>query len=600
MAIASMSRVLDFRKQLLFSFFSSSSVFFLHYLAMVGATFSLNREELPPVRESSVNWTIVFALCVFTVVMCFSAIAVVAQTISRQRDALLDAVRAKRYISALESERESLRNLNERKTEFMAIVSHELRTPLHGLSGFVRLIEESPLNDDQIENLRLAKQSVSAMELVVDNVLNLTTLENRGVAPKPQWQNLSRAIFTVMETLLGSTTPDILILYADEVPLDQEELVDINLYTQVARNLVSNAYKFTETGYVLVTYWYKTGRAFLEVRDTGVGIAPAAMQGLFQPFNQPDKTLSRRHDGTGIGLAICKGVATSMNGNIRVQSTPGQGSVFTFDVPAEVRSGSPSQVSPAPFAVAEIKSDFPIVIKAIENAFFRLSDDLLRDPLGPELGRRAPSREQVDTSMTGEELRDTIVYTTKSGVIAANQAGVVYHRQEGAIDLRGFARDTWYARRRFPGSVAATPPPLQMVDGKEHKDAPTSATSKGKILVVEDNKINSRLIVKTLKRMNWDCEVAENGMVALDLLASKKYSGILMDCQMPVMDGFQTTREIRKTDKTIPIIALTANVTDGSKEAALAAGMNGFLEKPLDYDKLLAVLNSWEGRTGEV
>jgi signal transduction histidine kinase/CheY-like chemotaxis protein len=580
-SIASMPRVLDFRRQLRFSFFSSLSVFSLHYLAMVGATFSLKRQELPPRRESSVNWTIVFALCVFTVVMCFSAIAVVAQTISRQRDSLMDAVRAKRYITVLETERESLRKLNERKTEFMAIVSHELRTPLHGLSGFVRLIEESPLNEDQAENVRLARQSVSAMELVVDNVLNLTTLENRGVVPKPQWGRLSEVIFTIMETLFGGMTRDLLILYANEVPAEEEELVDVNLYTQVSRNLISNAYKFTEKGYVLVTFWYQSGRAFLSVRDTGVGITSEAMQGLFQPYNQPDKTLAREHDGTGIGLAISNGVAISMKGNIRVQSSP-QGSVFTFEVPVPAR-GSERHLS-VPFACPKIESDYPLVSHAIEHAFSFLNEEL-----------------KVTGATTGcAEMKDITVRTTRSGVTAENQDGVIYHRQDGAVHLRRFARETWHAKLQMNEHASSKTPPLQekvVTDVKESKEVQTSAVTKGKILVVEDNKINSRLIVKTLKRMGWDCQVAENGMVALELLASggpESYSGILMDCQMPVMDGFQTTREIRKTDKKIPIIALTANVTDGSKEAALAAGMNGFLEKPLDQSKLLTVLSAWE------
>jgi two-component system, sensor histidine kinase SagS len=420
------------------------------------------------------------------------------------------------------------------------------------------------------------------MELVVDNVLNLTTLENRGVVPKPQWGRLSEVIFTIMETLFGGMTRDLLILYADEVPVEEEELVDVNLYTQVSRNLISNAYKFTEKGYVLVTFWYQSGRAFLSVRDTGVGIAPEAMQGLFQPYNQPDKTLAREHDGTGIGLAISNGVAISMKGNIRVQSSPGQGSMFTFDVPVQAR-GSERHLS-VPVACPKIKSDHPLVSKAIENAFAFLNEDI----------------EATEAAVGCTGMKDTIVRTTRSGVTAENQDGVIYHRQDGVVHLRRFARETRHAKLRLNETASSTPQPLHkkvVVDVKESKEVQTPAATKGKILVVEDNKINSRLIVKTLKRMGWDCQVAENGMVALELLSSggpESYSGILMDCQMPVMDGFQTTREIRKTDKKVPIIALSANVTDGSKEAALAAGMDDFLEKPLDQSKLLTVLSAWE------
>ena len=598
-ALNGLPRVLSLRKQLLFAVMSTLGVFSLHYIGMYAATFT-QIGDLPPPDGTSFNGSIPFVIVVSVSVCCFAAFTIAAQSISRQRDDLMEAIRAKRLIDALQLEKEVLQREIKEKSDFIAIASHEMRTPLHAIAGFTELLSKTSLTEEQNDHLQLARQSVRSMEFVVDNILNYTRLSNINPVVEEKWCDLSDVIYQVMMDMSIMIESDISVLFVNKNARKTREKCDVYLFIQVIQNLVSNAYKFTPEGCVVVTYELHGSKARIIVQDTGIGIAEEQQQTLFQPFTQADKSLSRRHTGTGLGLAICDHVATVLHGRILVESRLGKGSTFTFEAPIEHEDLG---------LLYDTYISGSYVIIGPQDIFSTAINDLL-DKIGMtavidgSLSLRWSRTQQGSSEIVVRFEKSIYTWNVKRPIkgyaIYDNLRSILQHRPSTDIATSSKPSPQQKVTPLPPVCDEISPTPI-IPSTSASTSAPatlkTDSKPEGKkiILVAEDNSINQTLIKKQLQKLGYVAELAMNGEEAVNKVKRNgfdPYCCILMDCQMPIMDGFEATRRLREISKTFPILALTANVTDISRMESERAGMTAFLAKPLQISQLEEALRT--------
>ena len=544
---------------------------------MYAATFRVSEETHPPDRSHCFDSTLPFVVIVVVSLCCFTVFTIAAQDISNQRDELMDAIRAKRYIDALKMQKDVLERENKEKSEFIAIASHEMRTPLHAIAGFTELLAQSKLDDEQKENLRLARQSVKVLEFVVDNVLNYTRLLNKTVNVNERWCVLSEIIYDVMISLSVIIENPISVLFVNENEKKTREKCDVHLIIQIVQNLISNAYKFTNSGSVVVRYKTFDGLCRIVVQDTGVGITSDKLSTIFLPFSQEDKRLSRKYTGTGLGLAISDHVAKILHGDISVSSNLGQGSVFSLLIPMEYEEDGP-------IFDTHIRGIFHIDgFEQGDILKITLEQQLLRFGLQQDVYQIPGSSTDVEVFWNRKEDGSQEVMV-KVGTASINKQ---FKKTANVLDIFSALRDILDGQ--FRRKVETSQPVIVQESVKEKEVE--GQKGNGLILVAEDNFINQALIKKQLTRLNYNCEIVANGQECLDkIVEGRKYCCILMDCQMPVMDGFEAARRIREINTSIPILALTANVSDLSRAESERVGMNAFLSKPLKMEDLKTAL----------
>ena len=611
-ALNGLPKILQLKRQLTFSFLSTLGVFSLHYIGMYAATYTIEKDKLPPKVPKDHGNSIPFLIVVITSVCCFVAFAIGAQHISQQRDDLVDAIRAKRYIDALKVEKDLLEKENREKTEFIAIASHEMRTPLHAIAGFTDLLSQTNLDKEQHDNLQLARQSVKVLEFVVDNVLSFTRLTNKNIEINEKWCNLSDLIFQTMVNMSSINENAVSICYLDDNVYAHSVLCDNYLVMQVVQNLISNAYKFTPSGSVVVKYHLSNGECHIQVQDTGIGISPDRLKTIFKPFSQLDKSLSRKHTGTGLGLAICRHIADLLHGDITVESVLDIGSTFTFVFPARFENAEklyPMHI-PGKFVMHlsdEIRLFKQTVVEFLKKCGFsqESSDDEIiinnKDPSSFGLiWNQDNETNQVITIVAGKDFsaQMTIKRPVNLNKVYRHLLNMFTQRKIDA-NSSGITMTLTKTRATIPSSSESTPNVLKIpTTPSTPSTSSTSSTpsTPSRILVAEDNKVNQQLIKKQLKKLNIECDLALNGEEAIKLIQVNgfdRYCCILMDCQMPVMDGFEATKRLRELNPDFPILALTANVTDLSRMESERAGMNAFLSKPLNITDLKESLSKF-------
>ena len=545
------------------------------------------------------------------------------------------------------------------KGEFLATMSHEIRTPLNGIIPLLDILLSTRLGDDQREYLTTALQSAHQLLRIVDDILDYSKLEANKLELESVGLNLRDVLDGVMR-LMDSPADAKQLKLALHVDSSVRLAVrgDPVRLRQVLTNLVSNAVKFTERGGVRVSVTRKSETRThhelrFEVEDTGVGITPEAAARLFKPFSQADASTTRTFGGTGLGLVICKRIVDLMGGQIGVDSTPGKGSTFWFQIPMLKAVGDMGeqrreltgsrillltadhgmlrrmnlaaanwgvtlvQASGSQEALSKLRAAsgrggawaFHILLADLQTArttAVGLHRSILKepalqdllivylkgdDPAAVELAEGGRSVPLVRT-LPEAELRRALSRLVSGELIGAGLPSTPSMRFETDMP-----RAQAYATRsetyvESTGTLAA--PIVSPSQAAPHASGPMQ----GKVLLVEDNPVNRQVAQRLLSLAGLQVDTAEHGREALDMLGTTAYSAVFMDCQMPIMDGYTATREWRRIEQSqgrqrLPIIAMTANAMVGDREKCIDAGMDDYLSKPIHRQTLLDILARW-------
>jgi signal transduction histidine kinase/DNA-binding response OmpR family regulator len=530
----------------------------------------------------------------------------------------------------LAAEREEALRSAETKGEFLASMSHELRTPLNGIIGFLRLVEDggSLGEEERKDYLHSARTAAMGLLELINNILDLAKIEaNRLTLESVELEPL-RLAEEASKTLAPQAHAkgvEIVSYAAPEVP--GTLLGDPTRLRQVLLNLVGNAVKFTDTGAVtiLVTQDALEGnRATIRfaVRDTGVGIPEDVQKTLFQNFVQRDRSISRRFGGTGLGLAICRQLLEQMGGTIGVESREGQGSTFWFRLPLEIPADASAAKRGALHGARLLVLD-PLPVTRELTA-------LTLQALGAEVAQAKDTGEaqaalqralagggpiqvvlvdhhlqrdaalsfahNVRSAPTG--FRPDLIYLASIGqmgepdAIRAGGYSALLTKPVPRAILAETARGL--LRSQTAQGSAYAPPPRRAVGELTN----LAARHQVRVLVAEDNAVNQKLIHALLTKRGFQVTLVPNGKAAVLAVLGDDFDIVLMDVQMPVMDGLSATQEIRRrVEGRLPIIAMTADTMDGDRERCLAAGMNDYISKPILPDQLNSIMEQWLGRT---
>jgi Amt family ammonium transporter len=565
----------------------------------------------------------------------------------------VEEISQRKQAERLYREKEDAEAANRAKSQFLANMSHEIRTPLNGVIGMLDLLATTPLDDRQSRYVQLAKSSAEVLLGVINDILDFSKIEAGKLELEQVAFDLPDLLESVPDMFAHRAEAKGIALHSQihpEVP--RTVLGDPERLRQILVNLMSNAVRFTESGEISITartlpHEGSPQRPLIEfcVQDTGIGIPPDRLNRLFRSFSQVDASTTRKYGGTGLGLAICKQLVELMGGEISVTSRFGEGSTFTIAVPLLTPSPTEDMCTSEMHTLAEL----PVLVvdsnetnlrilheylsgwglqaatcRSVAEATVRLQegnasgaayqllivDQSLPDCEGLKFAaelrvrrdcgqpcvilltslQRQPTPEEaqrLQITCLPKPVRQSRLFES---VIAALRQGSTPHA-ERTLDPLHVDPDAWLH------SDSDT-------DTDTDTDAiPTIPTIPTRILVVDDNEVNRIVAVEILKSQGHETVEASNGKLALDLLRRESFDVVLMDCEMPEMDGFEASRQIRQMEATsqllhqpkhtMPIIALTAQAIHGDRARCLEAGMSDYVTKPVDRRLLLDTIHRW-------
>lgn len=498
----------------------------------------------------------------------------------------------KRLLDDLETARTEAEKATRAKSQFLANMSHEIRTPLNAILGLTDLVLDSRLSRSQASSLLKIQNAGKSLLGILNNVLDFSKIEAGMLHLEHATVSLPEAMRELFELLVPQAEAkqiEIIFHPAPSVPHDLH--TDPLRLRQILMNLLNNAIKFTEEGHIVVfldTQEEQDGSISVrfQIEDTGIGVPEAAMADLFESFAQADGSTTRRYGGTGLGLAITRQLVQLMGGNIWVRSSPGQGSTFGFSLPGQ-RKGRVE--SPKEVRRILVVDDNKATLRALESM---LADHEVDTAFSEETALRLIRKQNHDFllikdalySSCGERLLDT--YASR------------YEAAPETVLMCGRTATGLQAEEPSPKRLYKPIRPEQLrslINGTGAKNelsprpARESISLTGKsLLVVEDNPVNQEVARRILLRAGADVAVAADGTEALNIMQSRRFDLVLMDIQMPRMDGYTATRKIREHfGPDTPIMAMTAHAMENNQEESLACGMNDFIAKPVDSVILL-------------
>lgn len=497
--------------------------------------------------------------------------------------------------TVLEEEKKAAEIASEQKTVFLANMTHEIRTPLNVISGNLDILSTKNLSVQQKSLVELLQKASEQLMRVLDDTIHLSKIESGLVVINRNVINLTQLIEPIcIPYAANAYSKKIQLNVIIDKNMPSYVITDSQLLMQIINNLLANALKFTSQGSITMKFeWVECmidqfEKCIISVKDTGIGIPPEFKQRIFERFQQADPSVQRFYGGSGLGLALVYDICKALDGSIHVNSEVGKGSEFVCELPME----SALFCYSPPFRdnkehILMVSIDDKVLLASIEDwmAFHKYKVIRFTDPNEIEAvsGYENSKVDAVfvegnrDNWETIKKVVNRIKISNRPVVCSISHAGEPisfdFNLTKPIIMTHffSFVNSIRYKKLRLP-------------DARQEKDAKQKDHSSTRILIVEDNKGNQKLMSRMMEYIGYQYEVADNGQAAIDKLDNNHFDFVFMDCQMPVLDGVEATKIIRRSNKTyssIPIVALTASVIEGDETICREAGMNDYIAKPV-------------------